>query len=245
VDSDFSARLNSALGARRAPPGRPPLALRTSAGWAGRIYHSRRVNDETEVASVTARYPPADITPAEFERFVAELFGSAATEVEDLEVRVLDTIKGVDGSYVFDATVRFTVAGLQMLVVVEAKHHGRSVERSYVQILHDKLRSVGAHKAVLVSTASFQRGALEYAGVHGIALVTVTEGRFLFLTRSRDTDQAPTREHAAERFGVSTFVAHAYRRTDTGIEIKELDGPDAVAEALLGIEPGHPPAPDA
>jgi hypothetical protein len=203
------------------------------------------VNDETEVASVTARYPPADITPAEFERFVAGLLGSAATEVEDLDVRVLDTIAGVDGSYVFDATVRFTVAGLRMLVVVEAKRHGRSVERAYVQILHDKLRSVGAHKAVLVSTASFQRGALEYANVHGIALVTVTEGRFLFHTRSRHADQAPTREEAAERFGAPSFVAHAYRRTNTGIEIRQIDGPDAVAEALLGVDPGHPPAPDA
>ena len=156
------------------------------------------MNDETEVASVTARYPPADITPAEFERFVAELFGSVATEVEDLDGPRAGHDQGVDGSYVFDATVRFTVAGLQMLVVVEAKRHGRSVERSYVQILHDKLRSVGAHKAVLVSTASFQRGALDYAGVHGIALVTVTEGRFLFHTRSReDGGQAPTREQAA------------------------------------------------
>src|SRR3954466_4172690 len=87
----------------------------------GRICHSRRVDDDSEVASVTARYPPADITPAEFESFVAELFDSAATEVEDFDVRVLDAIKGVDGSYVFDATVRFTVAGLRMLVVVEAK----------------------------------------------------------------------------------------------------------------------------
>jgi len=72
--------------------------------------HSRRVNDDSEVSSVTARYPPADITPAEFESFVAELLGSVATEVEDLDVRVLDTINGVDGSYVFDATVRFTFA---------------------------------------------------------------------------------------------------------------------------------------
>lgn len=203
------------------------------------------MNDETEIASITARYPPADITPAEFERFVAELFGVAATEVDGLDVRVLDTIAGVDGSYVFDATVRFTVAGLHMLVVVEAKRHGRSVERAFVQILHDKLRSVGAHKAVLVSTASFQRGALEYANVHGIALVTVTEGRFLFQTRSRHANQAPTREEAAERFGAPPFVAHVYRRTDTGIEMKRLDGPDAVAEALLGIDRGHPPAPDA
>lgn len=202
------------------------------------------MNDDSEVSSVTARYPPANITPAEFETFVAELLGSVATEVEDLDVRVLDTIEGVDGSYVFDATVRFTFAGLQMLVVVEAKRHGRSVERSYVQILHDKLRSVGAHKAVLVSTASFQRGALEYAGVHGVALVTVTEGRFLFHTRSRDTEQAPTREQAAELFGVPTFVAHAYRHAGAVIEIRELDGPDAVADALLGVDPGRPPTPD-
>jgi len=29
------------------------------------------------------------------------------------------------------------------------------------------------------------------------------------------------------------------------IEIRELDGPDAVAEALLGVDPRRPPTPDA
>ena len=60
--------------------------------------------DDREVASETARYPPADITPTEFELFVAELLKAVAPLVEELQVTVHDRIKGVDGLDDFDAT---------------------------------------------------------------------------------------------------------------------------------------------
>src|SRR5262249_36750552 len=44
--------------------------------------------DDTEVDFVTAFYPPADISPAQFEEFVAQLFNSAAQTVDDLDVAV-------------------------------------------------------------------------------------------------------------------------------------------------------------
>ena len=130
-----------------------------------------------------------------------------------------------------------------MLVLVEAKRHGRKVERSYVQILHDKLRSVGAQKAVLISTAPFQRGALEYALRARIALVTVTEGQSLFHTRSRDRGGlAPTREQSAARGAPTSW------RTPTAVpaghrHAGSRGSPDAVAETLLGVDPGRPPTP--
>jgi hypothetical protein len=167
--------------------------------------------DETRVARPTAMYPPPDITPAEFEQFVAEqLIGSAYPLVDDLKVTLHERITRPDGTYDFDATIRFNIAGMSFLVLVEAKRHKNPIKRELVQVLHQKIQSVGAHKGVMVSTAPYQSGALTFAIEHGIALVTMTEGRFLY--EARDTIGTPemSREEAAERFGVPTFVCHCY-----------------------------------
>src|SRR4051812_4211174 len=71
--------------------------------------------------------------------------------------------------------------GLDFLVGVEAKNQRNSVKRSVVQTLHAKMMSVGAQKGVVVATAPFQRGALEYASVHGIALVLIAGGDVNYL----------------------------------------------------------------
>lgn len=44
-----------------------------------------------------------------------------------------------------------------------------------VQILNDRVRETGAHKGILFSTVRFQRGAVEYADAHGIALIQLTD----------------------------------------------------------------------
>jgi hypothetical protein len=87
------------------------------------------VKDEREVARATAHYPPADISPDEFELFVTELLGSVSPLVAGLEVTLHDRISGVDGAYDFDATVRFSLGGLQFLVLVEAKRHKNPIKR--------------------------------------------------------------------------------------------------------------------
>ncbi len=60
---------------------------------------------------------------------------------------------------------------MDFLVLV--KLHRNPIMREVVQVLRDKVQSVSAHKGVLVSSAPFQRGAIEYADAHGIALVHV------------------------------------------------------------------------
>ena len=51
-------------------------------------------------------------------------------------------------------------------------------------MLADKKRAAGAQKAILFATGGFQRGALGYAQVHGIALVRVLEGALTYETRA-------------------------------------------------------------
>jgi len=167
--------------------------------------------DDTRVARPTAFYPEPEITPSEFEKFVAEqLLGSAGSEVDDLSISLHEKITAADGVYDFDATVRYQFVGMSFLVLVEAKLHKNPIKRELVQILYQKVQSVGAHKGIMVSTAPYQNGALVFAKKHGLALVRVTEGRFVYETRDVSPTPQMSREEAAQRFGLPTFVGHFY-----------------------------------
>ena len=196
---------------------------------------------EDDVARPTAHYPRADITPGEFETFVAELLTAASPRVSRFRVEQHETIPGVDGTYDFDCTVRYELAGMEFLVLVEAKHHANPIKRELVQVLYQKVQSVGAHKGVMVSTAPYQRGALTFARTHGIALVTVTEGRFTFETRARDQPPPLSREDAFNLYGIPTFVGHAYGPGDepgsTSVHLMSTEHPKYIAECLLGLTP--------
>lgn len=197
------------------------------------------MTDDRNVAFETAWYPAADITPSEFEQFVVELLDSVTPRVDELEVTLHDKIEGADGLYDFDATVRFGLGGMNFLVLIEAKRHRHPIKRELVQVLHDKLRSVGAQKAAMIATATYQRGALTYAKKHGIALATVTEGRFTFETKSLDEAPTMTRQQAADAHGLPTFVGHAYGSGDdpaaTSVTVLSSEYPEYVAQALLGV----------
>jgi len=196
---------------------------------------------DASIARATAHYPPADITPGEFEEFVAQLLGSAKPVVDHLTVTLHDKIEGPDGAYDFDATVRYQLAGMSFLVLVEAKRHKNPIKRELVQVLNQKVQSVGGHKGVMISTAPYQTGAVKFAKAHGVALVTVTEGRFTFETRDMLPGSAMSREEAAERFSIPTFVGHYYgpgRAPDSTrpwrLSPEDRGYPQYVAEFLLG-----------
>jgi hypothetical protein len=182
------------------------------------------------------------MSPAEFERFVAaDLFGAAREAVDDFRVALHERITGLDGSFDFDATVRYRWAGMEFLVVVEAKRHRNPIKRELVQALHSKAQSVGAQKAVMVASAPFQRGARTFATAHGIALVAVTEGRFTYETRSREQPPALSREQAA-RIGLPTFAAYCFSAgsspDSTAITAIGAGNPERDAALLLGLPSG-------
>jgi restriction system protein len=129
-------------------------------------------------------FGPVTLTPLEFEQFVASALLKQGVGLQEFTVQHLERLKGTDGEYVMDVTARFEALGANFLVLVECKHLKRPVERDVVQVLADKIRNVGAQKGMLFATAGFQRGALEYARKHGIALVHVTDGRTSYQTRS-------------------------------------------------------------
>lgn len=124
------------------------------------------------------------LTPAEFEEFVVGILRSTRSSFDDFRVTLHEQVEGVDGTYEFDATVRYRWGGLEFLVVVEAKRYTHPVKRAIVQELHSKIQSVGAHKGVVIATSPFQRGAVTFAQKHGIALATVRRGEVVLQTRA-------------------------------------------------------------
>lgn len=98
----------------------------------------------------------------------------------------------------FDVVVRFKLGSLRYLVLVEVKNRTRKTSVGDMDGFVTKARDQKANKAVFVTAAGFQEGALEVAKRHGVDLFTVTfddtqarlpeEAAFLSL-RKRGTPQ--------------------------------------------------------
>ncbi|WFE60099.1 restriction endonuclease [Micromonospora sp. WMMD712] len=151
-------------------------------------------------------WPTFDITPKAYEEAVAAIVTSMHLELLDWEVKHLDPLKGLDGTYIVDVTARFQLAGMDFLILFECKRHKDPVKRSDVQVLLAKLQSIGAQKGVVVAATGFQRGALELAKAHGIACVRLVDNAWTYVTRH--TTAAPPL--------VSTGVYSGYAITPDG-----------------------------
>jgi restriction system protein len=136
--------------------------------------------------SQVKRFPRvSELTPARFELQVKKWLESVATTLQSFSAIHQEQLQGADGEYSIDVTARFeALAGATFLVLVECKKHKNPIKREVVQALHAKQQSVGAQKAMVVSTSAFQSGAVEYAAQHGIALVQVTSGTAAYVQAS-------------------------------------------------------------
>jgi predicted DsbA family dithiol-disulfide isomerase len=129
------------------------------------------------------RYPNTKVIPKEFEIYVMDKFISSYPTASIVN---REDIKGTDGNYNIDITIRFNKLDVNFLVLVECKYHNHPIKREYVQLLRDKIVSLGAQKGILVASNSFQSGAINYAKTHGIALVRLINEQFAYETRSRE-----------------------------------------------------------
>jgi restriction system protein len=129
------------------------------------------------------------LSPQEFESEVATFLMDAGGDQRGLRVERLEKISVQDGTYEIDITSRFEAFGVEFLVLVECKHHKSPIKRDVVQILNDRVRAVGGHKGIIFSTSRFQRGAVQYAQAHGVALVEIADGRTCYVTRGYEAEQ--------------------------------------------------------
>jgi hypothetical protein len=83
-------------------------------------------------------WPSFDITPKAYEEAVASIAKSMNLNLVGWEVKHLDPIEGLDGTYIMDVTARFQLAGMDFLILFECKRHKDPVKRSDVQVLLTK-----------------------------------------------------------------------------------------------------------
>lgn len=130
-----------------------------------------------------------DITPEEYELQVKMWLESVGRELDSFSAAHREILSGTDGDYEIDVVVRFkALGGVQFKMLVECKKHKNSIKRELVQALHQKQQSLGANKAILVSTSAFQDGAIAFARAHGIALVRLMSGIVMYIQGSKNND---------------------------------------------------------
>ena len=138
-----------------------------------------------------------DLTPTEFEKYCLEILAGYAEEekLKEFSIAHNEVILTTDGDYQIDVYAEFTAMGARFKVLCECKQYKSAVSREKVAVLHQKLQSIGAQKGILLSTSSFQSGAIKYALEHGIALIRVDDYHFEYLSHSsgkpEDDDNDP------------------------------------------------------
>ena len=127
---------------------------------------------------------PISISPEAYELEVKKLLDSTNFQLHEYESIHRKKLDGMDGVYEIDIVVRFSALGTKITVLVECKHHQDHIKRETVQVLNDRLRSLGANKGIMFSTAGFQKGAIKYAKQNGIALINFVDGKTTYITKS-------------------------------------------------------------
>lgn len=173
----------------------------------------------------------AKIDGSTLERLVVDLLTEAGKDLEGFRVEHREVLRAPDGRYEIDATARFSALGVDFLVLVECKDHLRPVEREDIQVLADRMRATGAQKALFVATNGFQRGALEYAKAHGIALVRILEGALTYETRSAFQVEPPGPPPWAN---IQPFIGQRIHLDESAIHVWSVarGRPDALVDYL-------------
>ncbi len=134
------------------------------------------------------------MTPTEFEQYVINGLKDQFEKngVSDYSFEHNVVLNASDGSYQIDGLIKFSLLGVSYTTLVECKHYKDPIKREQIQILFDKIRAVGAQKGIFVTTSYFQTGAIKYASEHGIALISVIDGKLTYQARSEDWMINPT-----------------------------------------------------
>lgn len=125
-----------------------------------------------------------ELTPEEFERYCLELLKSTSKNFENFKIKHNEIIKTNDGNYQLDGLIEFSHLGINYKTVVECKKYKNKIKRSQIQILNDTIQKVGANKGIFISTSSFQKGAMEYARIHGITLLQIIDRTIMTIQNS-------------------------------------------------------------
>ena len=130
------------------------------------------------------------MTPTEFEEYCLKILKGYAEEENLKDFTLTHDVKlsAPDGAYQIDVYATCKAFGADMKIIGECKQYKNRVNREKVVVLADKVRALGAQKGILLSTAGFQSGAIQYAKEHGIALIQVFDTRENWYSHSGGPD---------------------------------------------------------
>ena len=106
-----------------------------------------------------------ELTPTEFEKYCLEIIQKYAEQekLKSFHIEHNKKIQTHDGIYQIDIYAEFVVLNVQMRMLIECKKYDKPVGRDKVEVLANRLQSIGAQKGILISTSGFQSGAARYA----------------------------------------------------------------------------------
>ncbi|UZS69280.1 restriction endonuclease [Pseudomonas syringae] len=176
--------------------------------------------------------PNLKITATQFERLVRDWILKQGGELTSLEVTHDMKVEAHDSTYQIDVLAKFQAfAGADFIVLIECKKYRSAVKRELVQVLHDKVISIGAHKGILFATTGFQSGAIKYAKSHGIALVSIIDGAATYQTRSA----FPVAAKPAAWLNLPKFALYHIGENEAGnISMKSLGRADTEINEIFG-----------
>lgn len=132
----------------------------------------------------------------------------------------------------FDVVVRFKLGSLRYLVLVEVRNRTRKAGASDMDAFVLKARDQNANKAVFVTAAGFQQGAITVAKRHAVDLFTVTfdeakitlprQASFLTLRKKG----APKNISPSLSFGEPTLIANIENAILMFADGKQFEMPD-------------------
>lgn len=176
-----------------------------------------------------------DMTPIDFEKYSLQILSEQVRDVEIYKIEHNKIMEVSDGNYQIDGYIEFEFMGLKYKTLVECKHYKNSISREKVQVLLDKIRATGAHKGVLISTSSFQSGAITYATEHGIALIQIAEAGIQYATRSFEMNLTNSSQNVPRNNG-APYIGVMQYSCDTSIHYSYLsDSNKSLKEFLLQI----------
>jgi hypothetical protein len=143
----------------------------------------------------------ASISATDFEKYCLEVLKAYAESemLKGFSILHNQKVQTSDGEYQIDIMAEFIALSVSFKVIVECKRYTRPVEREKIVVLADKVRSLGAHKGILISTSGFQRGAAEYAKQHGIALIQIFDKVVMHIQASGEPQVNPILAEFIER----------------------------------------------
>ena len=91
------------------------------------------------------------------------------------DATVEETLEGARGKHEIDVVVRTTVAGLQILWIIECKYWKTAIPKAQVLTLVQIAQDVGADRAFLLSEKGFQAGAVAVVRRANVSLTSIDE----------------------------------------------------------------------